>query len=474
MQRFNPHPYQEQAIIWLLQNSYAGLLFSPGLGKTACTLAALSVLKSKGMMKRALVVAPRRVINSVWPAEIAKWTDFAGLSCEILHGPAKDTRLAKTTADICLVTPEGLSWLHRNPGHMKLLGADILIIDESSYFRHTTSNRFKILKTMLPSFRRRYLLTGTPMPRSYEDLFPQAYILDMGGALGRFISHYRAQYFYDVGRGYPDWRLQEGAAARINERLRPLMLREDALDHLRMPDLVYNTVTVKLNVAVRMIYDQFEKEFYLLHDGKEVLAPNAAVAVNKLRQAANGFMYGVDQDIVWLHDEKIDAVKQIVDELMGQPVLILYEYKHDLMKLRAAFPNAQVIGGGTSDKQAQAAIDGFNDGSLQILLAHPGSAGHGINIQDRASNVIWFGPTWNLEYFDQAIARVWRQGNPNSRVIVHTVVVEDSVEQDVAAVLATKDRSQQALLASLKRPQPVVAAGTPNHKTIAPAAAAGA
>jgi len=452
MQRFNPHAYQIEAIKFLLQNSNAGLFFDPGLGKTACVLMAIKVLKEKGMLRRCLVVAPRRVAYAVWPEEVKKWEDFAGLTVDVIHGPKKERILENTTADICVVTPEGLSWLNADPVRWARLGADMLVVDESSFFRHTTSQRFKVLKLVLHTFRRRVILTGTPMPRSYEDLFPQIFILDRGGALGRYITHYRNLYFQDVGYGYPDWQLRAGADKQINEAIKPLVIRGESVDHLDMPKLVHNRIAVDLKRDVRDLYDDFERNFYAQHNGQEILAVNAAVAANKLRQAANGFMYSVGGAAVELHDEKHLAVRDLVSELQGQSVLILYEYQHDLMRLKETFPDAKIIGGGTTDTDAAKAIADFNSGSLQVLLAHPASAGHGINIQDRANHIVWFGPTWNLEHFDQAIARVWRQGNPHDRVFVHTIVVRDSVEDDVAASLARKDVSQRALLAALKRP----------------------
>jgi hypothetical protein len=469
MMRFQPHLYQIEAIKFLLQNSHAALFFDPGLGKTACVLTALTVLKRQGMMRRALVVAPRRVANNVWPVERTKWAEFMGLTMDVLHGAHKDKLLERTTADICVVTPEGLQWIDNN-GLWSKVNADVLVVDESSYFRHTTSKRFKTLKAVLPRFKRRIILTGTPAPRGYEDLFSQIYIVDQGGSLGRYITHYRNLYFEDHGYGYPDWRLRPGADKEINRKIAPLVLRGDAVDHLDMPKLVHNTVRVTLPTKARETYDDFERNFYVAMDGQEVIAPNAAVAVNKLRQAANGFMYpsGEGGRVVELHTEKLEAVSALLDDLQGQSALILYEYQHDLNMLLQLIPRAQYIGGGTTDKQAEAAIKGFNDGSIPVLLAHPASAGHGINIQDCAQHIIWYGPTWNLEHFDQAIARVWRQGNPHERVFVHTIVVADSVEETVAKVLAGKDRTQRALLAALKRPQDVVPAAAPTTSALTP------
>lgn len=455
---YTPKAFHTEAIKFLLMNSNAGLFFDPGLGKTGIVLAALLVLKQRGLFKRAVVVAPRRVCHDVWPKERNKWTDFQPLSVSVLHGPKKDELLRTTTADICCITSEGLQWLV-DPAHDRLeqLGADVLVVDESSFFRHTTSKRFKTLKELLPRFKRRMILTGTPAPRSYEDLFPQIFILDMGGALGRYITHYRAKYFNDVGFGYPDWRLRPGAGKEINERIKPLVLRGDQVDHLDMPALIHNVVAIDLPPAVRATYDQFERQFYVDIGGHEIMAANAAVAGNKLRQVANGFVYDLNHNAVVLHDLKIEALESIVSELQGKPALVLYEYNEDLARIKAALGGPPHIGDGTTDKQASQYNDDFNAGNIPVLLAHPASAGHGLNLQGSSQHVIWFGPTWDLERHQQAVQRVWRQGNTHDRVFVHTIVARDTVEDRVAQVLATKDATQRALLNSLKRP-PVQAA----------------
>lgn len=452
MKHFTPHKYQMEAIRFLLQNSNAALFFDPGLGKTACVLTALTVLKAKGMLKRAIVVAPRRVAHGVWPVEQQKWYEFMGLSVEVLHGPKKDARVRDTQADVVVVTPEGLQWIEKN-NLWVTIGADVLVVDESSYFRHHSSARFKTIKGALSRFKRRIILTGTPAPRGYEDLFTQIYIVDQGGALGRYVTHYRSLYFEDHGYGYPDWRLRPGADKEINGKIASLVLRGDAVDHLDMPRLVHNTITVNLPTDARDIYDGFERSFVVAMHGQEVIAPNAAVAANKLRQAANGFMYSSSGGPpLALHDEKINALFDLLNDLQGQSALILYEYEYDRDRIMSLMKGVSYIGSGVSDAKAMQHIADFNSGKLRYLLAHPASAGHGINIQDCAQHIVWFGPTWNLEHHDQAIARVWRQGNPHERVFVHTIVVADSIEDSVANVLRSKDRTQRSLLQALKRP----------------------
>jgi SNF2 family DNA or RNA helicase len=459
MKNWEPKAYQLEAVKWLLQNSNAGLFFDPGLGKTSCVLAALTVLKSKGMLRRALVVAPLRVATTVWPDERMKWLDFHGLTVEVLHGPRKDKRLHTTTADVVVITPEGLDWMTRIGG-FATLNADVLVVDESSYFRHTTSQRFKNLKAQLSRFDRRIILTGTPNPRGYEDLFSQAYILDMGGALGRYITHYRMKYFDNFGHNYPDWRLRSGADKEINDKLRPLVLRGDAVDHLEMPHLIHNTVKVPIGDEAMATYAELERNFYLALGNDEVITPNAAVLATKLRQVANGFVYTASHAAAPVHDAKLKALSGLIDELQGQPVLVLYEFIEDLTRIKKELGfNLPYIGGGVSTTVAKTHMADFNAGKLPILLAHPKSAGHGINLQDCAQHIIWFGPTWDLEWHIQATARVWRQGNPHERVFVHTLVAADTIDETVAKVLTNKNKTQADFLYAIKeRPQAVVVA----------------
>ena len=452
--QWTPHSYQEEAVRFALEHANAALFLDPGLGKTACMLATLLILKEQGMFKRALVVAPLRVAKHVWPAEKTKWLDFVGLSMTVLHGPNKDKLLASLTADIAVVTPEGLEWLaaNDNAGFRKL-GADVLIVDESSYFRHHTSRRFRNLRGVLGRFRRRYILTGTPAPLGYHDLWTQIYLLDEGGTLGRYVTHFRQQFFYNEGRDFDVWKLRQGAEKEIDARIRPIALRGDNMDHLQMPALVYNTVAVDLPDAVIDTYRELEKRFMtILDDGTPIASPHAAALGNKLRQLANGFLYDERGNSHPQHTQKLSALLDLLHDLQGQSALILYEFVADRDAILGALPGAAVIGGGTSTTDAEKAIHGFNTGQIPYLLAHPASAGHGINLQDHANHIIWYGPTWNLEHWIQANARVWRQGQKAERVHIHTIAATDTIDERVADVLTSKDRTQKALLVALKRP----------------------
>lgn len=461
---WTPKPYMLDVVKFLVEHPKAGLFLDPGLGKTACTLAAACVLADNRMVKRVLVVGPKRVAQHVWKDERTKWTDFWRFPLHVLHGPKKDQLLDSLAApnasapDICTVTYDGLKWLTEHGGaRLMKLGADMLVLDESTYIRHTNTMRFKALKPYLHTFLRRVILTGTPIPKTYEDLFGQIYALDQGDALGKYITHFRMTYFDNVGWEFPKWEVRANAVPLINERIRPLVLRGDADDWLDLPKLLHNTVEVHLEPKVRRIYDDLEKKFYaVLESGLSVDSPNAAALSGKLRQVANGFVYKTvgAKEFEPLHDEKLDALEDIVSSLQGKPAFLLFEFIADADRIEERLARMGVMWGrlGKNDKADEQMMKAFNAGRLDVLMAHPASAGHGLNLQESAGHVIWFGPTWNLEHYDQALRRVYRQGNPNQSITVHTIVATDTVEQRVAEVLSDRGATQRALLAALKRP----------------------
>lgn len=451
---WTPHGYQKRAIKFLLERGAAGLFLEPGLGKTSITLAAFKVLKEKGLVKRMLVIAPLRVAYNVWPAEIQKWAEFDGLRYVVLHGDDKADGLT-LDADVFIINPEGLQWL-MSGGRYAKLKADVLCIDELSKFKHTNTQRFKLLKPALRTFRRKWGLTGTPASNGLMDLFGQCYVLDEGAALGRFITHFRNEYFTQYG-DY-DWIPKAGAFERALDKLRPLALHMAAEDYLDLPELVAQTIKVKLPKAARAAYDQMEDQFFFALNDIEVSAVSKAASGIKCRQIANGAAYDDSGQPLQLHDAKLDALAELLEELNGAPALVLYEFNHDRQRILEKYPGTPYIGGGISQKQAEAYIMEFNAGKLPMLLAHPASAGHGLNLQRVSNHVIWFGIPWDLELYDQAIGRVHRQGNPNSHVFVHHIVAEDTLDEKVLKVLRQKDKVQTSLLSALKEERALIGA----------------
>lgn len=461
--KWKPHDYQVKAMEFVVQQACAGLFLDPGLGKTSIMLGAFKVLREKRLVRRMLVITPLRPMYLTWPAEVRKWEEFSKLKVGVLHGPTKGSVLTDDSYDVHVINPEGLKWLSRtidNPADYW----DVLCVDESTRFKHTDTERFRQLKPMLNSFKRRYILTGSPAPNGLLDLFGQVYILDMGASLGFYITHYRADYFIPGYNGF-GWDPQPGAEKRIYARLAPLVMRMSAEDYLELPPLVGACGVkdteplireVELPEDARKTYDEMQEYMVTQLQDDAVEAVNAASVANKCRQIANGGLYGSallkDQDARGqynLHDAKTDAVEEIVEELQGTPALIAYEYGHDLDRLRERFPRAPWVGGGVGAGRFKEVERAWNAGEVPVLLAQPQSVAHGLNLQATKAAVIWHSLTWDLEVYEQFIRRVWRQGQ-KERVVVHHVIAKDTVDEVVLKALQSKDKTQRALLNALK------------------------
>ena len=454
MKPYAPHPYQEEAIAFLLGQPTGGLFLDPGYGKTSIVLAMLTVLKKTGHNNRALIVAPVRVAREVWPAERAKWFDFHHLSVSVLHGPRKDAALREaidSKPDILLVSYDALPWVVANDVARKT-DRDVLICDESTFAKGHDTRRFKMLRGIVPHFGRRVILTGTPIPNGYMDLWSQIYLLDQGAALGKFITHYRNQYFNNVSHmHFPEYRLAWGADRFINERIKPLVFRGDAPEvRTKMPAVTYNQIPVQLPEQTLKLYAELRKEFYLAMQGHEIMPPHAAALSMKLRQVANGVALSDDNPKapVVFHDAKIDALREVVEELNGNPLLVFYEFQADRDRICAAL-SAPYIGGGTSPAEAGELIAQFNKGIIPVMCVHPLSGGFGLNLQEACHNILWFGPTWNAGYWDQGNARVYRQGQTRP-VMIHTIVGDGTDDAVVSVALETKLNVQRALLDAVK------------------------
>ncbi|MCK4960813.1 MAG: DEAD/DEAH box helicase, partial [Planctomycetes bacterium] len=432
------------------------------LGKTAMVLHLLERLWWRsGCSLRVLVIAPLRVVYSVWPAEIEKWDLI--LPYQILHGKHKEelARTRKSTID--LLNVENVFWLLEQNWR---LGYDVLVVDESSKFKNYASKRFKALKRRLPEFDRRIILTGTPSPNSLEDLFSQVYIMDQGNALGPNITAYRRSYFYPVSyRNFVEYQPQSGAADLIQRKIAPLVRRIDAETNLDLPELLENTISVELPAKARRIYDDFEKRLFAeleVHAGEEkaFALSSAAVAYNVCRQIANGRFYeppkvlelakaSKDRRVISLHTAKIDALAELVGELQGKPLLVAYHYKHDLEQLLLRFgKKTPVIGGGVSAKEGARIVDRWNRGQIPLLFGHPQSMSHGINLQGAGNDVAWFALTDNLENYLQFVRRVYRQGI-KGQVRVHHIIAKGTVDEAIMQRIKAKDGDQRALLTAL-------------------------
>lgn len=474
---WQPHAYQKKAVKFLLEHAASALFLDPGLGKTSITLAAVKLLKQKKLLDKVLLIAPLRVCYSVWPKEVSKWTDFGGLKVAVLHGPRKEEAL-KSEADVYVINPEGLDWLLQakktktaqgktkvdvDLRRFKNLGFDTLVVDELSKFKHTNTNRFKGLKLVLNTFRRRWGLTGSPASNGLLDLFGQCYVLDQGRTLGPYISHYRMKYFVPSHDGF-SWNIREGAEQEIYERLSPLALRMAADDYLDMPTLIENNIRVDLPDNVMVMYNQLEEDLIAKIDAKVVVASTAAAASMKCRQVANGGLY-LDPEVqalvklpkskrewVNLHTEKVDALADLIDELQGSPLLVAYDFEHDLDRLREKLgQDVPYIGGGVSAKRSAELEQLWNAGKLPVLLGHPQAMAHGLNLQEMGNHVCWHSLTWDYELYDQFIRRVLRQGNKAKKVFCHHIMARGTVDEVVLAAVKSKRKGQNALFDALKK-----------------------
>jgi SNF2 family DNA or RNA helicase len=442
-----PKKYQFDAVKWMFEHAHCGLLLDPGMGKTSSTLTAIDHFRKTGNISRVLIICPIRPMYKVWPDEIKKWNHTRHLSYTILHGDDKDARL-HNVSDIYLINPEGLKWFLA-AGGMEKLSPDMLVVDESTKFKDYSTARFKLLKPHLSRFKRRVILTGEPIPNGYMDLFGQSFIVDQGNALGRFITHYRAQYFYQSGYGGYSYSLIPGADKIIQDKLRGTMMRLMAEDHLDMPELIFNDIVVELDEKSRQVYKAFEDDFLAEVGDSVIMSTNAAAVGSKCRQVANGGVYDEDRIVHHIHDIKTAAVADLVEQLQGNPLFVGYEFQHDLERLRRVFPQAPCLTG-MSGTKLDKTVDDFNAGRIPVLLAHPMSAGHGLNLQEACHHVCWYGLPWDYDTYNQFIARVWRQGQPSNRVFVHRVVADKTLDRTVTRVLLQKERAADAFSQAIK------------------------
>lgn len=439
-----PHDYQKRAIRKMLEQACLGLFLHPGLGKTSISLMTHTILQNKKFIKATLVIAPLRAIYNVWPAEVKKWQEMSHLSVGIIHGADK-LAVLREKHDIYVINPEAVAWLVDVLLKMKVWPFDMLVVDESTKFKDGRTQRFLALRKILPKFKRRYILTGTPVPNGLLDLFGQIYILDLGHSLGAYITRYRATYFYQTGYGGYTWAPQFDAMERITERIEPLTLTMTREEYLTLPELVQTMVWLDLPKPARKIYKDMETKFLTeLANGEVITSPNAAAAGGKCRQILNGALYtSPDKDWEAIHDAKLDALADLLEELSGAPLLVLYEFIHDKERLLKRFPFAKIIGG-QSMKKDQLVIEQFNRGEIGMVIGHPASMGHALNLQGQCAHVCWFGLTWNFEHYDQAIQRVWRQGNEATHVIVYHLCVRNSLDEVVVKAIYGKDMMQES------------------------------
>lgn len=437
------HEYQRRTVDFIKARRRCGLALEMGLGKSVSTLTATADLLDGCMVDRVLVIAPLRVANSVWAQETRKWAHLRRLKIVVCTGTERQRLTAlQKTADVYVINRENVPWLVEH--YAKGWPFDAVIIDESSSFKSQAAQRWKALRRVLPMTDYMVLLTGTPAPNSLLDLWAQQYLIDQGAALGKTFTAYKQRFFDADFMGYK-FSPKAGAAEKIHALLADSWISMAASDYLELPERIDLVEPVYLPPAVLKAYLDFERTLLAeLPDGQEIEASSAAVLANKLLQWCNGATYTDDKGN-WsaLHAAKLDALAEIMEDNPGETVLVAYNYKSDLARIRERFPDAVVL-----DKEPST-IARWNAGEIRMLLAHPASAGHGLNLQDGGALCVWFGLSWSLELYQQFNARLHRQGQTRPVRIVH-LVASGCIDERVMAVLGQKDAQQNALLNALR------------------------
>lgn len=444
--RYLPKQYHADSIKFLLGHQWAGLLLDMGLGKTGITLFAIKVLFDLGLIKRVLLIAPIRTLYTVWPEEIAKWDEFNHLPYVNLR--ETNINMADVPAmGIYAINPESALTLFkgRMPHHTKF---DLLVIDESSQWKNPSSQRFKYLKPWLHEFPRRWILTGTPAPNGLTDIWSQIYILDRGESLGKYVTHFRNEFCVQDYNGY-GYTVPPARREEIYKRIAPFCMRLSAADHIDMPDLITNPIRVRLPPEAMIKYAQMERDFLIKLGDEVVMSMNAAVAGMRCRQIANGAIYSMeDKSILPIHTAKYDALKELVEDLQGQPLLVFYEFLHDAVGIEKVLGDVPNL---TKSKDPLTLVREFNEGKHPVVIGHPATIGMGLNLQGSCHNICWMGVPWDLSMHDQANARVYRQGQESDRVIIHYLMAEGTLDHVVLNVLGLKAREQNDLFLAIQR-----------------------
>ena len=442
---YQPHEYQQYATDFIIKNPTAAVFLEMGLGKSVIALTAiLELCLERFEISRVLVIAPLRVARDTWPAEIQKWDHLKDLTYSVAVGTANERRAAlRQKTFVHIINRENVQWLIEDSGIPWQY--DMVVIDELSSFKSHQSKRFKSLMKARPGVRRMVGLTGTPSSNGLMDLWSEFRVLDMGKRLGRFITHYREQFFEPDRRNGMQvfsYRPRAGAEREIYRRIGDITISMRSADYLKMPECVMNTVPVKLDSTEYEVYEEMESKMVTELDGVEIDAVNAAALTGKLCQLANGAIYTPDGNTVFFHERKLDALEDLIEGANGKPVLVAYWYKHDLARIQDRFKVREL----KSSKD----IADWNAGKIPVAVIHPASAGHGLNLQAGGSTLIWFGLTWSLELYQQTNARLWRQGQQAETVVIHHIITRGTVDEDVMQSLSVKDRSQAALMRAVR------------------------
>ena len=444
--KFIPHDYQKYAIEYIESHPISAVFLDMGLGKTVITLTAIANLMFDSFeIHRILIIGPLRVARDTWTTEADKWDHLQNLICSVAVGAEAERKAAlMRKADIYIINRENVQWLIEDSGVP--FDYDMVVIDELSSFKNHNTRRFRSLLKVRPKVKRIVGLTGTPASNGLMDLWAEFRILDMGRRLGRFITRYRADYFQPdrrSGQVVYSYKPLPHAEEAIYRQISDVAISMKAVDHLKMPELVSSEYPVRLSEEEKRKYSELKRELTLSLGDAEITAANAASLSGKLSQMANGAIYDDGGGIVQIHDRKLDALEDLIEAANGRPVLVAYWFKHDLARIQKRFLESRVI-------DTSRDISDWNVGCISMGLLHPASGGHGLNLQEGGSTMIWYGLTWSLELYQQLNARLWRQGQSAGAVVIHHIVAAGTHDEDVMRALERKDVGQAALIAAVK------------------------
>jgi SNF2 family DNA or RNA helicase len=442
--QYSPHEYQTYATNFILEHPVAAVLLEMGLGKSVITLTAIyELMLNRFEVQKVLVIAPLRVARDTWPAEIEKWEHLKGLTYSVSIGTEAERLAAlRRPAHLYLINRENVDWLITKSGIP--FDFDMVVIDELSSFKSHAAKRFKSLLKVRPTVKRMVGLTGTPSSNGLMDLWAEFRILDMGQRLGRYITHYRNNFFVPDKRNQQmvfSYKPRPGAEDAIYRLISDITISMKSADFLKMPKCIINEVPVALSEKEWSVYQALKEDMVVDLKDEEIDAVNAAALSGKLLQMANGAVYNEEKEVIHIHDRKLDALEDLIEGANGKPVIVAYWYNHDLQRIKERFSVREI-------KTSQDIKD-WNNGEIPVAVIHPASAGHGLNIQFGGSMIIWFGLTWSLELYQQTNARLWRQGQ-QSTVVIHHIITKDTIDEDVMKALRKKEKIQSALIDSVK------------------------
>lgn len=454
--QFNPMKYQTEALRFMLMNPRCGLFARMGTGKTVSVLTVVDMMMYEmAAMRRILLFAPLRVAQITWPDEIAKWAHLKHLRYAFIHGVDKKADIiAASNADIVAVNYEGAQWIANNKNLFPHF--DGMIVDESTRIKNPTAVRTKVIHQLARFIPWVKILTGSPAPNSLMDLWSQIYLLDRGARLGTNITEYRRRYFFKSNHQY-GYYLRKGAKKEIVDLIADIVMVVNQADQEGIPAVHNNVVKIKLSDKLQDHYDQLEGKFLTtLDSGYSIEALNQQSKTQKLRQFVSGFVYKDDYSVVKIHEERLAALAELIQSLNGNNVLVAIQFREEVrliqeyLKRKLKINDIPFINSESKKSEDASTIRAWQDGKLPILLAHPASIGHGLNLQSGGSDIIWFSLTWNLEEWEQYIARLARIGQLSAKVINHIILMVGTVDEVIYTATQTKDITQTDLLRMLK------------------------